>query len=110
MIPTNVRCSYWRLAAFFFILRIATFALTQEIPPTLLQAMQWRLIGPHRGGRVTAVSGVPGQPATYYIGTPGGGAWKTEDGGQVWKPIFDQEHVASIGAVAVAPPIPKSST
>lgn len=103
MIPTNVRCSYWRLAAFFFILRIATFALTQEMPPPLLQAMQWRLIGPHRGGRVTAVSGVPSEPATYYIGTPGGGVWKTEDGGQVWKPIFDHEPVASIGAVAVAP-------
>jgi photosystem II stability/assembly factor-like uncharacterized protein len=107
MIPTNVRCSYWRLAAFFFILCIATFALTQEIPPTLLQAMRWRLIGPHRGGRVTAVSGVPSEPATFYIGTPGGGVWKTEDGGQVWKPIFDQEPVASIGAVAVAPSDPK---
>ncbi len=103
MIHTNVRCSHWRLAAFFFILCIATFALTQEIPPTLLQAMQWRLIGPHRGGRVTAVSGVPSQSATYFIGTPGGGVWKTEDGGQVWKPIFDHERVASIGAVAVAP-------
>ena len=65
--------------------------------------MQWRLIGPFRGGRVTAVAGVPGDPTTYYFGTPGGGIWKTADGGQVWRPIFDKERVASIGAIAVAP-------
>ena len=65
--------------------------------------MQWRLIGPFRGGRVTAVAGVPGDPTTYYFGTPGGGIWKTTDGGQVWRPIFDQERLASVGAIAVAP-------
>ena len=64
--------------------------------------MQWRLIGPHRAGRVSAVAGVPSQPSVYYIGTPGGGVWKTEDAGQVWKPIFDKQHVAAIGAIAVA--------
>jgi photosystem II stability/assembly factor-like uncharacterized protein len=52
---------------------------------------------------VTAVTGVPGDPNVYYFGTPGGGVWKTSDGGQVWQPIFDQERVASIGALAVAP-------
>ncbi len=81
--------------------------MAQEIAPNLLQAMQWRLIGPHRAGRVTSVSGVPSEPSVYYIGTPGGGVWKTENAGQVWKPIFDQVHVASIGAVAVAPSDPK---
>ena len=80
--------------------------MAQEIAPNLLQAMQWRLIGPHRAGRVTSVSGVPSQPSVYYIGTPGGGVWKTENAGQVWKPIFDKQHVASIGAVAVAPSDP----
>ncbi len=64
--------------------------------------LKWRLIGPFRGGRVTAVAGVPGDPHTYYIGTPGGGVWKTTDGGRVWHPIFDQIRVPSIGAVAVA--------
>ena len=68
--------------------------------------MRWRLIGPHRAGRVSAVAGVPGQPAVYYIGTPGGGVWKTTDAGRVWQPIFDQEHVASIGALVVAPSNP----
>ena len=68
--------------------------------------MRWRLIGPYRAGRVSAVAGIPGNPAVYYMGTPGGGVWKTTDGGRVWKPIFDTERVASIGAVAVAPSNP----
>lgn len=75
----------------------------QQIDPGLYSAMRWRLIGPYRAGRVTAVVGIPGNPAIYYIGTPGGGVWKTTDGGTVWKPIFDAAHVASIGAVALAP-------
>jgi len=65
-------------------------------------SMQWRSIGPFRAGRVTAVAGAA-DPNTYYFGTPGGGVWKTTDGGQVWRPIFDKERVASIGALAVAP-------
>src|SRR5271166_1490281 len=68
----------------------------------LLSGMQWRLIGPFRAGRVTAVAGAA-DPNTYYFGTPGGGVWKTTDGGQVWHPIFDKERVASIGALTVAP-------
>jgi photosystem II stability/assembly factor-like uncharacterized protein len=107
MIYTNVGCFVRRITGFIFLLAITFSASSQEIPSNILQAMQWRLIGPHRGGRVTAVSGVPGQPASYYIGTPGGGVWKTEDAGRVWKPIFDQDHVASIGALAVAPSDPK---
>ncbi|PYU61965.1 MAG: glycoside hydrolase, partial [Acidobacteria bacterium] len=68
--------------------------------------MRWRLIGPYRGGRVTAVAGISGDPTVYYMGTPGGGVWKTTDGGRVWNPIFDDQHVASIGAVALAPSNP----
>ncbi|HEY6337679.1 MAG TPA: hypothetical protein VIW68_04225 [Candidatus Sulfotelmatobacter sp.] len=82
-------------------------AAAQQMTPGLLDAMHWRLIGPFRGGRVTSVSGVPSQPSVYYMGTPGGGVWKTEDGGQVWKPIFDHEDVSSIGAVAVSPSNPQ---
>ncbi len=98
---TNVKCAARQVIFFLFVLSIAASA--QDVPLNILQAMQWRLIGPHRGGRVTSVSGVPGQPSVYYIGTPGGGVWKTENGGRVWKPIFDQVRVGSIGAVAVAP-------
>ncbi|HYB53134.1 MAG TPA: hypothetical protein VEG84_04635, partial [Thermoanaerobaculia bacterium] len=59
--------------------------------------------GPFRGGRVLAVAGIPGDPVTYYFGAVGGGVWKTTNAGRVWKPIFDETGVASIGAIAVAP-------
>jgi photosystem II stability/assembly factor-like uncharacterized protein len=78
----------------------------KTVDPSLYSGMRWRLLGPHRAGRVTAVAGIPGDPAIYYMGTPGGGVWKTTDGGDVWKPIFDEPRVASIGAVALAPSNP----
>ena len=104
---TNVECLVRRIACLFFVLTLVFPAAAEEIPNNILQAMQWRLIGPHRGGRITSVSGVSSDPNVYYVGTPGGGVWKTEDAGQVWKPIFDQERVASIGALAIAPSDPR---
>ncbi|MGA8145760.1 MAG: hypothetical protein WB987_17880 [Candidatus Acidiferrales bacterium] len=76
---------------------------SQPVDPSQYSAMRWRLIGPHRAGRVTGVAGIPNDPSTYYMATPGGGVWKTTDAGEVWFPIFDEEHVASIGAIAIAP-------
>ena len=84
----------------------ATFISAQEYDPNSFSALQWRLIGPHRAGRVTTVAGIPSNAAVYYFGTPGGGLWKTGDGGRTWKPIFDEAHVPSIGAVALAPSNP----
>ena len=97
-----------RILAFVALLASLTFAppIHAQFDPSLYAGMQWRQVGPFRAGRVTGVSGVPGQPAIYYMGTAGGGAWKTTDGGMVWKPIFDKAHVASIGAIAVAPSNP----
>jgi photosystem II stability/assembly factor-like uncharacterized protein len=90
----------------FSTVTITTVALAQQYDPDSFSAMKWRLVGPHRAGRVTSVAGIPGQPAIYYFGTPGGGVWKTTTGGRVWKPIFDDAHVASIGAIALAPSNP----
>src|SRR4051812_22000030 len=64
------------------------------------------MLGPFRGGRVDAVSGVHGRPNEFYFGSVNGGVWKTIDGGRVWTPVFDSQPVASIGAIAVAPSAP----
>jgi len=72
------------------------------IPYVFYEALEWRCIGPHRGGRVLAVSGVRGEPNTFYFGAVAGGVWKTTDAGRTWTPIFDGQHVASIGALAVS--------
>ena len=74
-----------------------------QFDSALYAGMQWRLVGSFRGGRVSAVAGVTGEPGVYYMATPGGGVWKTTDAGEVWQPISDQVPVASIGALAVAP-------
>ena len=75
----------------------------QQVNPDYYAAMRWRNIGPNRSGYISAVAGIPDDPTTYYIGTPEGGVWKSTSGGTTWKPIFDAQHVPSIGAVAVAP-------
>jgi photosystem II stability/assembly factor-like uncharacterized protein len=70
---------------------------------SLYRAMKWRNIGPFRGGRSTAVAGVPNQPLIYYFGGTGGGVWKTEDGGLNWKNISDGFFkTGSVGAIEVA--------
>jgi photosystem II stability/assembly factor-like uncharacterized protein len=71
--------------------------------PALLQGLRYRLVGPPRGGRVTAVTGVPSQPRTFYMGAASGGLFRTTDGGVSWQPITDGKvPVGSIGAIAVA--------
>ncbi len=69
----------------------------------LFKGMQWRQVGPFRGGRALAIEGVPGEPNTWYFGAVAGGVWKTTDGASTWTPIFDKEDNLSIGAIAVAP-------
>ena len=113
MLQNQARSSHARIVSVVltcFILActlLIASASGQQFDPKLFSGLQWRLIGPFRAGRVTAVAGIPGDISTYYMGTPGGGIFKTTDGGVVWKPIFDEMHVASIGALQLAPSDPR---
>ena len=98
-----VTCAFLSLGS----LLLTLHASSQSVPPELINGLKWRLIGPFRGGRAVAVAGVPGDRTTFYFGSVDGGIWKTTDAGVVWKPIFDGQPVASIGALAVAPSDPK---
>jgi photosystem II stability/assembly factor-like uncharacterized protein len=79
----------------------------QPFDSQLFQEMRWRLVGPFRGGRALAVTGVRGQPELFYFGAVDGGVWRTNDAGRTWNPIFDSQAIASIGAIAVAPSNPQ---
>lgn len=72
------------------------------VPPELFSSMAWREVGPYRGGRSAAVTGLPGDRNTYYFGSCGGGVWKTTDAGLSWKNVSDGTFGGSIGAVAVS--------
>lgn len=77
------------------------------VPVSAYQALHWRSIGPFRGGRTTAVAGIADQPYTFYIGSSGGGVWKTESAGLSWHNVSDGFFKrGSIGAIAVAPSNP----
>ena len=85
----------------------STAARSGPLDARLLSALVWRNVGPFRGGRISAVSGVIGQPGVFYVGTPAGGVWKTTSAGATWYPVFDSvRSVSSIGAVEVAPSDP----
>src|SRR5580658_9862319 len=95
-----------RVAALLFAaLSCSGLLSAQSTPynPALWSGMHYRMIGPERGGRVTAVTGVPSQPHTFYMGSTGGGVWKTIDAGATWTNVSDGYFkVASMGAVEVS--------
>src|SRR5271168_3132732 len=87
----------------WFALLVIVFAQAESLNPALWSGMKYRMIGPERGGRVTAVTGVPSQPFTFYMGSTGGGVWKTTDAGHSWVNISDKYFkVASMGALDVS--------
>src|SRR5271169_177197 len=93
-----------------FLVTVHTFSIpanSQGVPPEMFSGLQWRSIGPFRGGRTVAVSGVPGDGTKYFFGAVDGGVWKTENAGVTWTPLFDSQPIASIGALAVAPSNPE---
>ncbi len=81
-------------------------SFAQNFDSKYFNSMQWRCIGPHRGGRTVGAVGVPSQPNVFYIGVNNGGVWKTNDYGRTWKPIFDDQPTGSIGDIVVSPSNP----
>ncbi|MDE2196521.1 MAG: hypothetical protein KGJ56_04980 [Gammaproteobacteria bacterium] len=102
-----MRLRPWLCLPLLFLPLLAAAAAAAPFDPGLYAGLHWRLIGPFRGGRVLAVAGVPAQPSRFYFGAVDGGVWETRDTGRTWQPIFDNEPVGSIGALAVAPSDPK---
>ena len=96
-----LRCTILIFIAFCLDFGYTTIS-AQSIDEALYSGVEWRHIGPFRGGRSCAVTGVPGKPNLYYMGSTGGGVWKTQDGGQSWENISDGYFGGSMGSVAVS--------
>ncbi len=101
---------FFILISFFFSFPLFSQKQTArpDIDLVLFQGMEYRSVGPSRGGRSTAIAGIPDQPFTFFMGATGGGVWKTDDAGMSWNNISDgQIKAGSIGAIAVAPSDPE---
>jgi photosystem II stability/assembly factor-like uncharacterized protein len=102
-----MKLSISRLIFIQLALLLSTTMYAQEDSTNVLKGMNWRNIGPNRGGRSLGISGSPSRKYEYYFGAVGGGLWKTTDGGLNWKPVTDgQLTSSSVGAVGVSPTNP----
>src|SRR5437764_7531722 len=85
----------------------AALCAAAAFDPAIFGGLQWRSVGPLRGGRSIACAGAPSRPSEYYFGAVGGGLWKTTDGGLTWRSVTDgQLHSSSVGAISVSPSNP----
>src|SRR6267143_2062333 len=75
---------------------ISSPVAAQKVDPSLYSSLEWRMIGPVRGGRTSGATGVRGQPNVFYVGVNNGGVWKTTDYGRVWTPVFDEQQIGGI--------------
>ena len=91
------------LAIFILVFSLGnqTFLNAQSFSESSYSNLEYRLIGPFRGGRSAAVTGVPNKPNLFYFGATGGGVWKTTNGGRAWENVSDGFFGGSIGAVSV---------
>lgn len=94
-----------RTTFFFLFFSILTSSFSQ-IDSSLYQDLEYRMIGPFRGGRTVGAVGIPSQPNVFFIGVNNGGVWKTDDYGRTWNPIFDDAPTGSVGDLAVSPSHP----
>ena len=94
--------SFLLFAAFSLFAQNSDKQISQLKAEQFYDAVKWRELGPYRGGRSCAVTGVPGNPNLFYFGSTGGGVWKTTNAGQSWENISDGYFGGSIGAIAVS--------
>ena len=104
MVPASCLKKTWLFFISWFVALHTLMA--QTVDPALLSSLQWRCIGPYRGGRTCSAAGSASQPNVFYVGAVDGGIWKTDDYGRTWKPVFDHEPTGSIGSLAESPSNP----
>jgi len=105
-VPMKRRCLVLLTVSMLVVPVLALAEETKEQAEDPLRGLEYRLIGPATGGRVSRVAGVAGDDLTYYAATAAGGVWKSVNGGREWKSVFDDQPVSSIGSIAVAPSDP----
>lgn len=99
-----MNCKFSHISLLYFLILLPSFVQAQHLPNQIFDALDFRNVGPTRGGRVTTVAGHADFPGTFYFGATGGGAWKSEDYGHSWQNVSDGFfQTGSIGAIAVAP-------